>query len=262
MDTTQYKSSPEEESQRYSRRNILRSEYMYEQGFQSPGGTDFVNWLCQRVDIARGHHILEIGSGLGGTTFHLAETYDASILGLDVSEHMVALSNERRVARNLDTITFQEGDIASMQPPLSTFDLAWSQDCLLYVSERPKAWQHIYESLKPGGQMLVTDFCRGDGLLTEDFQEYMTNCGYYLEDISSYAQTLRNAQFVDVTAEDITDQFILTLKEGRERMIERKGEFLRDYSQSEFDYLVGRWDTKIRFCELGDFRWGLFVARK
>ncbi|MEM7537191.1 MAG: methyltransferase domain-containing protein [Chloroflexota bacterium] len=262
MSTTQYKASQEEESQRYSRRNILRSEYLYEQGFQSPGGTDFVKTLCQRVDIEQGHHVLEIGSGLGGTTFYLAETYDASILGLDISEHMIALSRERQQARGIDSITFQQGDIVQMQPPLSTFDLAWTQDCLLYVSERPIAWRHIYQALKPGGQLLITDFCRGTEPLTKAFEEYVTTCGYYLEDIPSYAQTLRDAQFIDVVAEDITDQFIDTLKRGHERILSRKEEFLNQYSQDEFDYLLGRWDTKIEFCEIGDFRWGLFIARK
>ena len=32
--------------------------------------------------------------------------------------------------------------------------------------------------------------------------------------------------------------------------------------QDEFEYLLGRWDKKIEFCEMGDFRWGLFIARK
>ena len=240
----------------------MRSEYLYEEGFQSPGGTDFVRELCGHVDIPQGADILEIGSGLGGTTFYLAQTYDASILGMDLSEHMVALSSERQREKNIESITFQQGDIVDMQPPSGSFDLAWSQDCLLYVSQRPKAWQHIYEALRPGGQLLVTDFCRGVESLTPDFQEYIDTCGYHLEDIPSYAKTLGEAKFEAIVAEDITDRFIATLKYGRERILDRKDEFLSEYSPAEFEYLLGRWDTKVRFCEIGDFRWGLFVARK
>jgi len=33
---------PEEEANRYSRRSILRSEHMYGEGFQSPGGIEAV----------------------------------------------------------------------------------------------------------------------------------------------------------------------------------------------------------------------------
>lgn len=262
MNTQHYKANHEEESQRYSRRNILRSEYVYEQGFQSPGGLEFVKSLCQRIEIQPGLRVLEIGSGLGSTTFYLAEEYDANILGLDVSKNMIELSSERLQERKLASVVFQQGDIVHIPLESSVFDLVWTQDCLLYVSERPDAWRNVYQALKLLGQLLVTDFCRCSRPLTKEFEQYITTCGYYLEDIPSYAQALHNASFVDVIAEDITEEFISTLKIGRERLLDRKTTFLQNYNQDEFEYLLGRWNKKIEFCEMGDFRWGLFIAHK
>lgn len=42
------------EAQRYTRRNILRSEFMYGPGFQSPGGEAAVEAFCKRLELRPG----------------------------------------------------------------------------------------------------------------------------------------------------------------------------------------------------------------
>ncbi len=253
---------PEAEATRYTRRSILRSEKMYGQGFQSPGNVAAVASFCERLDMKPGMKILDIGSGLGGAAFYFAEHYDASVVGLDVAEAMIEISIERRQARKLANVGFCLGDIRTYPLPANTFDLAWTRDAILYLPQKHLVWQRVFNSVKPGGQLFVTDFCRRRERLSKDFAEYLEQCQYYLQDIDRYANTLAEVGFEVTTSEDITEEFIESLDEEKENLIKHRAEFLGEFEEADYQYLVERWEKKARFCRQGDFRWGLFIVRK
>ncbi len=158
---------PDEEVNRYSRQSILRSERMYGEGFQSPGGIEAVEGFCSRLRMREEMKILDIGSGLGGATFYFAERYSASVLGLDFSQEMVDISMERKEIKRFPNVTFRQGDIRTAVLPAETFDLAWTRDCILYIAEKHLVWKNVYASLNTGGQLFITDFCKGNGHLSE-----------------------------------------------------------------------------------------------
>src|SRR5262245_48124412 len=252
----------DKEADRYTRRSILRSERMYGEGFQSPGNIAAVASFCARLELKPRMRILDIGSGLGGSAFYLADRYDACVVGLDVAPAMVELSTERARERNLSTVVFQLGDIRNHPLSADAFDLAWTRDAILYVPEKRMVWRRVFNSLKPGGQLFITDFCRRRGDLSADFSAYVEQCHYHLQDVGEYTDTLSQAGFEIATAEDVTSNFIDSLEKEREDLIRHKAEFLADFEEADYRYLVERWEMKTRFSRQGDLRWGLFVARK
>lgn len=253
---------PEEEASRYSRRSILRSERMYGEGFQSPGGLDAVKEFCRRLRMRQGMKILEVGSGLGGSAFYLAETFGADVLGLDASAEMVALSTERKEEKGVSNVSFRHGDIRTSDLEMGTFDLVWTRDCILYVPDKELAWSNVRAALRPGGQLFVTDFCRGGGPLSDEFETYVEECQYYLLALDEYARTLEAVGFGEVRMEDITTAFVGGQRQERQRLVDDPEAFLREFDESDYDYLINRWDKKIRFCERGNLKWGLFVATR
>ena len=253
---------PEEEANRYSRRSIVRSEQMYGEGFQSPGGLDAVEAFCQKLHMWEGMHILEVGSGLGGASFYFARTYGASVTGLDLSKEMVDISTERTKHYKLANISFRQGDIRTAQLEQDAFDLAWTRDCILFIAEKTLAWKTVHASLKPGGQLFITDFCKGGGLLSEAFVSYLMRCQYHLQDLDSYRAALETTGFQDIRLEDNTQAFIDSLREEQQDLHNNRERFLREFNENDFDYLMNRWDRKIRFCEQGDLKWALCIARK
>ena len=253
---------PEEEANRYSRQSILRSERMYGEGFQSPGGIEAVETFCSRLRMREGMKILDFGSGLGGATFYFAERYGANVVGLDFSQEMVDISMERKEEKKLSDVSFQQGDIRTAALPKETFDLAWTRDCILYIAEKPLVWKNVYKSLKTGGQLFITDFCKGSDSLSESFLTYLDRCGYYLQDLESYGHTLEKAGFHNIRIENHTKAFIDSLQDELKNLNNDRDQFLREFSESDFDYLVNRWLKKIQLCEQGDFLWGLFIAEK
>jgi phosphoethanolamine N-methyltransferase len=251
-----------DEAQRYSRRNILRSEFMYGRGFQSPGGIEALEGFCARLDLRPGMRALEIGSGLGGSSFHLATRHHLHVVGLDVADAMVEISDERRRQAGIQGVTFVRGDIRTAALDEASFDLAWTRDCVLYVPEKDLVWRQVSRCLKPGGQLFVTDFARGDGPLSPAFRSYVDGCDYHLQTLDGYARTLAAAGLAVTAREDVTADFIAGLEAEKAQLAGRRAAFLREYDLEDYEYLMTRWDQKIAFCRAGELRWGLFVARK
>ena len=253
---------PEQEVNRYNRRSILRSEKMYGEGFQSPGGLDAVKGFCKRLRMRQGMKILEVGSGLGGSALYLAKTFGADVLGLDISAEMVAISTERAAQKGLSNVSFRHGDIRTSDLEMGCFDLVWTRDCILYVPEKELVWRNVRAALKLGGQLFVTDFCRGDGRLSDEFETYVEECQYFLVALDDYVRTLQAVGFADVHMEDITPAFMEGLGQEQERLVDEREAFLREFDESDYDYLIDRWNKKIRLCERGDLKWGHFVATR
>lgn len=184
------------EAQRYTRRNILRSEFMYGRGFQSPGGYEAVASFCRRLDLRPGMRVLEVGSGIGGSALYLARHHGVQVLGLDVSHAMVEISNERRVEEGVEGVRFARGDIRTAALEETSFDVVWTRDCVLYLAEKDAVWQNVARCLKPGGQLFITDFARGAGELTPPFRAYLDACDYHLQTLDPRAleEALREEQ--------------------------------------------------------------------
>lgn len=218
--------------------------------------------LCRRAQMPWGMTVLDIGSGLGGASFYFAEKYGATVVGVDVSPVMVELSTERAAEKRIRGVSFVHADIRATAIERESFDLAWSRDSMLYVAEKDRVWQNVHAALKPGGQLIVTDFCRGEPPASGAFEEHVSQCQYHLQEIDGYQASLEAAGFEPVVVEDITAALIALLRLERQSLRTRREELCMKYGRADFDYLLERWSKKIAFCEGGDLKWGLFVEKR
>ncbi|HET7770549.1 MAG TPA: methyltransferase domain-containing protein [Chloroflexota bacterium] len=253
------------EAQRYTRRSILRSEQMYGRGFQSPNYPGAMEEFCALAGLReerRGVRVLDVGSGLGGAAFYLAERFGAQVTGVDAAAAMVELASERAADAGIEGVTFVHGDVRTLPLERGAFDLVWTRDCILYMPEKGLVWGRLHDALVPGGRLLVTDFCRGGGEPSEAFQAYVRQCGYALQTIREYAATLEGAGFQDVVARDLTARFAETLREERAELLARREQFLAQFEREDLEYLVSRWEKKDAFCRERHLAWGCFTGRR
>jgi SAM-dependent methyltransferase len=99
--------------------------------------------------------ILDIGCGAGGTTLAFAARFsEASLIGLDLSERLLAVARARDTARRC---TFVAGD-ASSWSGASGFDLLVSRHGVMFFDEPVAAFRHLRTLALPGGRLVFSCF--------------------------------------------------------------------------------------------------------
>ncbi|MFO0890715.1 MAG: methyltransferase domain-containing protein [Isosphaeraceae bacterium] len=248
----------------YSRSSILRYEKIFGEHYISTGGRETTDDLCSRLGatLRPGIRVLDVGSGIGGAAFHLASKYGARVTGIDLAEEMVAISlDQARQVGLADSIQFILGDVLETEFP-ERFDLAWSRDALMHVPDKPRLFARLYDLLDSGGRVVITDYCRGRTPGSPAFEEYIAKTGYHVVAPEAYGKLLEDAGFVDVQVNDATAMFVDILQRESRRLVERRSEFLAEFSEEDLNYLVERWAMKERFCEAGDMKWGIFLGTR
>ncbi len=248
----------------YTRTGILRYEKVFGDGYISTGGHETTLDLCRKLgDALRpGVRVLDVGSGIGGAAFYLASQYDAKVTGIDLAPEMDALAKERaRQADGSDSVRFLLGDVLTENFP-EKFDVVWSRDALMHVHDKPTLFRRLYDLLDNDGTLVVTDYARGEGTASEEFEAYIAKTGYHVVSPLRYGELLEQAGFVDVDVEDATHRFIDILKREMGRLESERQDFLAVFSEEDLNYLLDRWAMKVRFCEAGDMKWGIYKARR
>jgi phosphoethanolamine N-methyltransferase len=247
----------------YSRTGILRYETIFGDGYVSTGGHETTEYLCShlRQALHPGVRVLDVGSGIGGAAFHLAREYGAEVTGIDLSAEMVGIARQRQQEPEAPpSVSFVLGDI--LETPLDpAFDIIWSRDALMHVPDKSRLFDRLHDLLRPGGRLAITDYARGTSGGSPEFRAYAEQTGYHLTDPASYGRLLEDAGFVDVVVEDATARFVDILERESERLAARRAEFLATFGEKDLNYLLDRWAMKVRFCQAGDMKWGIYTAR-
>ena len=69
-------------------------DLVWGKGFIAPGGEGNVDRIVEGIDLA-GKRVLELGSGAGGGTLVLAGKYGAEVVGLELEQSLVDLSQQQ-----------------------------------------------------------------------------------------------------------------------------------------------------------------------
>ncbi|KAL8246039.1 hypothetical protein R6Q59_007255 [Mikania micrantha] len=250
LDTVQYKNN-----------GILRYERVFGPGFVSTGGIDTTKEFVAMLDLKPGQKVLDVGCGIGGGDFYMAENFDVDVVGIDLSVNMISFALERAIGLKC-SVEFEVADCTKKSYPDNTFDVIYSRDTILHIQDKPALFKAFYKWLKPGGKVLISDYCRKSGTPSGDFAEYIKQRGYDLHDLETYGQMLRNAGFEQVIAEDRTEQFKEVLGRELERVEKEKEEFIHDFSEEDYNDIVGGWKAKLVRSGSGEQRWSLFFAKK
>lgn len=248
----------------YTRAGILRYEKVFGDGYISTGGHATTLDLCHRLgDALRpGVRVLDVGSGIGGAAFFLANQYNAKVTGIDLAPEMDAIAKERaRQADGSDSVRFILGDVLTESFP-EKFDVIWSRDALMHVPDKPGLFQRLHSLLDDGGTFIVTDYARGEGTASPAFEAYIQKTGYHIISPLRYGELLKQAGFHEVEVEDATPRFIEILKSEMARLESDRQEFLKVFSEQDLNYLLDRWAMKVGFCEAGDMKWAISKARR
>merc|ERR1719245_565014 len=154
--------------------------------------------------------------------FFMAKHYGAEVLGIDLSDNMLAIADEE---------------------PLYEKVLHW-----LKPGGQVLVSEYINQRETPQ--------------LSKKYIEYLKLRGYQLITVRDYGNILKRVGFSNVKAMDKTDEFVRILKMEMERFEPSKGKFIKEFSQKDYDELVDGWKIKVVRCSDKDQGWGWFHAYK
>ncbi|CAJ1058480.1 phosphoethanolamine methyltransferase isoform X1, partial [Xyrichtys novacula] len=250
------------DNQQYTNRGILRYEKMFGAGYVSTGGPSTTKEFVDMLNLKSGQRVLDVGCGIGGGDFYMAKTFGVEVLGLDLSDNMVNIAMDRAIAEKLPSVQFEVADATKRIFPEGSFDVVYSRDTILHIDDKLALFKRFHSWLKPGGKLLISDYCCGEKPWTPAFDAYVKQRGYVLYTPSQYGKFIEEAGFCNVQAEDRTAQFIQVIKTELERAEAIKDEFIKEFSGEDYLAIVNGWREKLGRSNSGDQRWGLFYATR
>lgn len=101
----------------------------------------------------RGLRVVDLGCGFGWFCRWASGAGAASVLGLDVSENMLARARETSPDPN---VSYARADLETLSLPAAAFDLAYSSLALHYVVDLPHVIAEIHRALVPGASFVFS----------------------------------------------------------------------------------------------------------
>ncbi|DBA03129.1 TPA: hypothetical protein N0F65_003376 [Lagenidium giganteum] len=234
------------DNQQYSNASITRYEKIFGKGYVSTGGQTTTTEFVAKLNLQPGQRVLDVGCGIGGGNFYMANTFGVSVVGVDLSTNMVFRAMEQfpNCHNSATDVEFEVCDATTKQFPPASFDVVYSRDTILHIEGKEALFQQFLTWLKPGGQLLISDYCCGEQPPSDRFHAYVKSRGYILLSPTQYGKLLEKVGFVDVVAEDRTDQFVQVLKDELARTYQTKKQFIEETSEVDFNAIVKGWEAK------------------
>ena len=110
--------------------------------------------LIEQIAATESESVLDIGCGGGITSIKLAEQVGpaGSVLGVDVSEPILAVANSR--AKGISNLDFQHSDAATAELGEDRFDIITSRFGVMFFDDPVIAFANLHTALKPSGRMV------------------------------------------------------------------------------------------------------------
>jgi ubiquinone/menaquinone biosynthesis C-methylase UbiE len=115
-----------------------------------------LNWLLEHAHGSAQDLVLDVATGTGFTALAFAARVK-EVVGLDVSEGMLAQARANAQAEGLANVTFEKGAAESLPFPDASFDKVTCRVAPHHFLSVEQFCAEAYRVLKPGGKLLIAD---------------------------------------------------------------------------------------------------------
>jgi SAM-dependent methyltransferase len=115
----------------------------------------FNDILLERSAVALDESVLEIGCGTGATTIPLAQAVGprGRVVGVDISEPMLAGARQRLSESGLGNISLVQADAQVHRLEAGRFDLIVSRFGVMFFADPLAAFSNLLPAARPGGRL-------------------------------------------------------------------------------------------------------------
>jgi SAM-dependent methyltransferase len=227
------------------------------EGYLSPGGPEEVARILEGLDL-KGARVLDIGCGTGGITVSLINDHGAAhVTGIDIEAPACATATQRAEAAGLaDRITIREIEPGPFDFADRSFDLVFSKDSIIHISDKEALAADVFRVLEPGGWFAASDWLIShDGEPSADMKSYIAAEGldFAMAPPARYESALKSAGFENVRLVNRNPWYAEVARHELDQMSgESYAELVERHGHDFVDHNIEIWEAMVKVLESGE----------
>jgi SAM-dependent methyltransferase len=118
--------------------------------------------LARAASVDSTKRVLDVGSGIGGTSRCLAREFGCRVTGIDLTDEYCRAAEMLSARIGLaDLVEYRRGDATNLPFPDASFDIVWTEHAAMNIPDKPRLYQEMHRVLKPGGTLAIYDILAG-----------------------------------------------------------------------------------------------------
>jgi len=215
------------------------------------------------VGIDATSHILDLGSGYGGSARYLADRFGCRVTCLNLSETQNALNRTLTADAGLtDRVRMVQGDFENIPEPDDSFDIVWSMDAMLHSGNRTRVCDEVRRILITGGQFIFTDPMQSNNCPDSALEPILDRIQLSsLASFDFYRAELSVRSFKEANTEDLTDQLRMHYWRVGQALKNRYDEAVTLSGQTYVDNMIKGLQHWVDGADRGYLAWGIMDYR-
>ena len=118
--------------------------------------------LARAAGLDSTKRVLDVGSGVGGTSRCLAKEFRCRVTGIDLTEEYCRAASMLSAKIGLaDFIDYRQGDATNLPFDDGSFDVVWTEHAAMNIPEKSRLYGEMHRVLKPGATLAIYDILAG-----------------------------------------------------------------------------------------------------
>lgn len=118
--------------------------------------------LAQAAGLDSTMRLLDVGSGVGGTSRCLAREIGCRVTGIDLTDEYCRAATLLTAKIGLtDLVDFRQGDATHLPFEDNAFDVVWTEHVAMNIPDKQRLYREMHRVVKPGGTLAIYDILAG-----------------------------------------------------------------------------------------------------
>lgn len=174
--------------------------------------------MAKKARITESDHVLDAGCGQGGSALWICENTGATVEGITLVPHQVAVANKEAARRKLQSKAhFTKANYCQTPFPDGSFTVIWACESLCHAEHKADFYREAMRLLKPGGRLVIAEYIRKERPLSSDGEHGLAHWlhKWSIKDIDTWPEheaNLKSIGFTDIVMEDCSSNVMPSLR--------------------------------------------------